>query len=57
MEDLKVERERVLTNVPPDEVELVVKDFESEGAIVIKQREPDGSWTVRAQFLERKAEA
>jgi hypothetical protein len=39
-----------LTNVPSSEKEEVVSDFESEGATVQSQREPDGTWTITATF-------
>ena len=46
-------KEMVLTGVPDDQVEAVVEDFNSEGADkVIKERQPDGNWTVRANFIQ-----
>jgi hypothetical protein len=43
---------RVLKDVPDDVIDEVVSDFESEGAKVIKERQADGKWTVRAILSE-----
>lgn len=45
-------RVEVLTNIPPDEVDQVVEDYESEGAVVKRIKQPDGNWTVKAKFPE-----
>ncbi len=42
--------ERVLTNVPESAVDEVLADFESEGAEVVKERQTDATWTVKARF-------
>ena len=39
-----------IRDVPGDEVDQLVADFESEGATVERIRQPDGLWTVRATF-------
>ena len=39
-----------LEGVPDTDVEEVVKDFESEGATVVKEKQADGNWRVRAMF-------
>ena len=39
-----------LTDIPSNEVNEVVEDFESEGASVQKIEQQDGNWTVRATF-------
>jgi hypothetical protein len=42
---------RTLENVPADDVDQVIADYQSEGAIsVVKQLQPDGTWTVVATF-------
>jgi len=46
--------QRVLKDVPEDMIDEIVSDFESEGAKVIKEQQPDGKWTVRANFEETK---
>jgi len=43
-------RTEVLTDIPSDEVEQVVADFESEGAKVQQIKQADGNWTIRATF-------
>ncbi len=43
-------RVRTLTDIPDNEVDQVVRDFESEGATVTKKRQPNGMWTVVATF-------
>ena len=43
-----LQKEFILTGVPDNEVDAVVEDFKSEGAMVIKERQADGSWTIRA---------
>jgi len=41
--------ERKLTDIPPDEVDEVVGDFESEGCTIeSKTKQADGNWTVVA---------
>jgi hypothetical protein len=39
---------RTLSDIPDDEVDQVVGDFESEGCTVQKKRQEDGNWTVVA---------
>lgn len=42
----------VLIDIPDNEVEAVIIDFESEGANkVIKKQQMDGKWTVLASFV------
>jgi hypothetical protein len=43
-------RKESLTDIPESDLQEVVKDFESEGATVTKQKQADGNWTVEAQF-------
>ncbi len=45
-----MEQERVLTDIPDDQKEHVVADFQSEGAAVTVVRQENGRWTVRASF-------
>jgi len=40
----------VLTDVPSEDVKQVVEDFQSEGAEVTTELQPNGLWTVRAKF-------
>ncbi len=47
-----MEQEYVLTDIPKDQKEQVVKDFQSEGAAVTVARQKDGRWTVRASFAK-----
>ena len=44
--------QRTLTDIPNGDVEEVVKDFESEGCTVVKERQKDGNWTVTATCPE-----
>lgn len=39
-----------LTDIPQNEVDQVVADFESEGANVTKSQQKDGNWEVTATF-------
>lgn len=39
-----------LRNVPEADLPEVVEDFESEGATVSTELQPDGRWTVSATF-------
>ena len=48
--------ERVLTDIPDGEEDAVVKDFESEGCIASKEKQPNGKWTVRATCPNSKPE-
>jgi hypothetical protein len=41
---------QVLTDVPEADVNQVVADFEAQGATVTKTRQPDGKFTVTANF-------
>lgn len=43
-------RTEELINIPEDELDELVADFESEGAEVEKIKQADGNWTVRARF-------
>ncbi len=47
-----MEQERVLTDIPDDQKEQVVADFQSEGAAVTVVRQKNGRWTVRASFAK-----
>ena len=40
--------ERRITDVPPDMVDEVVADFESEGCTATAAKQPDGNFTVVA---------
>ena len=42
-----------LTDIPSAEVEKVVAQFKAEGATVEKIRQPDGTWTVTADFPDK----
>ena len=39
-----------LNDIPEDEKDEVVTDYESEGAQVEKIRQPNGKWTIKATF-------
>jgi hypothetical protein len=41
---------QVLKDVPAEDVEQVVADFEAQGATVTKTQQPDGKFTVTAVF-------
>jgi hypothetical protein len=45
--------ERTLTDVPDSEVNQVVSDFVSEGCSVVKEKQANGKWTVRATCPEK----
>ena len=45
---------RVLTDIPGDEVNQVIEDFESEGCTVSKQKQDNGLWTVTANCPESR---
>jgi hypothetical protein len=47
-------RQVILTDIPQSDLDRVVKDFESEGATVTKEKQPDGNWTVKATFPDDK---
>lgn len=49
---LPMQKERALTDIPNDEVDEVVNDFQSEGAKTTKELQPNGNWTVRATFFD-----
>ncbi|PSJ17311.1 hypothetical protein [Nitrosomonas supralitoralis] len=49
---LPTQKERALTDIPNDEVDEVVNDFQSEGAKTVKELQPNGNWTVRATFFD-----
>ena len=40
--------ERIQRDIPESEVAQVASDFESEGCMVIKVKQPDGKWMVKA---------
>lgn len=44
----------IKTDVPDEDVDQLVEDFESEGAKVEKTRQPDGKWIVKALFPDEK---
>ncbi len=44
------ERQVILRDVPPDEADNVVMSFESEGATVTKEIQPDGNYMITATF-------
>ena len=46
-----MEKQILLRDVPDDDVNKVVADFESEAMIVTKERQPDGKWTIRASYI------
>ena len=46
-----------LTDVPDDEVDQLVEDFESVGAEVTKTKQDDGNWTVTATFPDVEEDA
>ena len=46
-------RTETLTNVPSERVEDIVSRFRADGAAKISREEqPDGSWTVTAEFSQ-----
>ena len=49
-----MEQEYVLTDIPKDQKEQVVADFQSEGAAVTVVQQKNGRWTVRASFAKPK---
>jgi len=43
---------RVIKNVPQEDLEELIKDFKSEGAIEVTQElQEDGKYTIKAKFL------
>ncbi|CAB1082440.1 hypothetical protein D1AOALGA4SA_10060 [Olavius algarvensis Delta 1 endosymbiont] len=40
--------ERVLTDIPQEDIDQIVEDFESEGCTVAREKQADGLFTVRA---------
>ena len=42
--------QEVLENVPDEQVEKIVQGFMSDGASVKKERQPDGTWRITANF-------
>jgi hypothetical protein len=40
--------QRTITDIPPEEVDMVAGDFVSEGCTVVKTLQTDGNWTVVA---------
>ncbi len=42
----------ILTDIPEAELEIVLGDFESEGAIAERKLQDDGLWTIQASFGE-----
>ena len=47
-----MQRTEILRGVPDADVDQVVADYESEGAVVSKEPEENGTWTVTAVFPE-----
>ena len=47
-------RKEVLTDIPENEVDKIVEDFESEGASVKKIKQGNGKYTVEATFQNGK---
>ena len=46
-----MEKQMVLTDVPTEQVDQIVRDFTSDRATkVTKEVQPNGDWTVRASF-------
>lgn len=45
-------RVRVLVDVPADEKDTVVADFESGGATVVAVKQNDGKWAVTATWVK-----
>jgi hypothetical protein len=45
-------RIEVLKDVPRSELDEVVNDFKSEGAIVKKEKQENGLWKVTATFVD-----
>jgi hypothetical protein len=43
------------TDVPPDQVDVVVAGYEAQGASVVKKLQADGNYTVIATFPDRPA--
>ena len=53
--DERVER---LTSIPDEDVDELIKGFEIDGAIkILKERQPDGLWTLTAYFEVSEEEA
>ena len=44
----------VLTDIPDDDIDDVVADFESDGLTVEKKRQSDGKWTVHALYPDEQ---
>ncbi len=42
----------ILTDIPETELETVLMDFKSEGAIAKQERQDNGLWTIQASFGE-----
>ncbi len=42
----------ILTDIPETELETVLMDFKSEGAIAKQEHQGDGLWTIQASFGE-----
>ena len=47
-----MQAQQTLTDIPDGKLDEIVSDFESEGADVVKRRQPDGNWTVIATLPE-----
>jgi hypothetical protein len=39
---------RTITDIPPEDVDMVVNDFVSDGCAAVKTPQTDGNWTVVA---------
>jgi hypothetical protein len=48
--------ERVLTDIPQDDVDQVIGDFESEGCTAVEEKQANGLFTVRATCPEKVPE-
>ena len=43
-----MQAQQTLTDVPASKIDEIIRDFESEGGIVVKRQQNDGNWTVIA---------
>ena len=44
--------ERIITDIPEDEVDRIFNDFESEGCSAEKIKQDNGLWTIKAMCPE-----
>ena len=47
-------KQRIMTDIPGNEVDEAVADFESEGCTVSKKQQDNGLWTVTADCPESR---